>query len=175
MGKSGDSSGRSTTETGLPPWLQPYAQNFISSYQDNAMVKHVDADGQVTYEPISMPSNLNLQTAPFTDQQTTALGNISDMTPGVQGLANIGGTNAANTLGGAYLNPDTNPYLSGTFDAAARKLTDAYSTSTAPSIMAAAQRSGQFGGSAMNEAMAPSRYGLGENLGNMASNIYGNN
>lgn len=79
------------------------------------------------------------------------------------------------TMAGAFLRPETNPYLKANFDAASSDLVNAYSTATAPGIMAAAQRARQFGSSAMNESLALSRYGLGRNLENLAANIYGTN
>jgi hypothetical protein len=65
--------------------------------------------------------------------------------------------------------------LQSTYNTAARSLTDQYSMATQPGLMAAAQRAGQFGGSAMDETMALSRYDLGQNLGNLANQIYGQN
>jgi len=79
------------------------------------------------------------------------------------------------TAQGQFLHPESNPYLRGTFNAAATDLTNAYRTATAPSIQAQASRMGQFGSSAMNEALALEQYGLGRNLENLASNIYGGN
>ena len=163
----GGGGGTTTTNTALPEWLQPYAEHFIQQYQGQAF----DENGNVK----QAPDNINQQIAGFNPYQQVAMNNIAGMTGGVQGVADTGLGQSAATLGGAYLSPDTNPYLGATYDAAARKLTDAYSTSTAPSILAAAQSSGNFGGSAMNQALGMSRYDLGENLGNLATSIYGGN
>ena len=81
----------------------------------------------------------------------------------------------AHTASGAFLHPSSNPYLRGTYGAAASDLVNAYRTATAPSIQAQASRMGQFGSSAMNEAMALSQYGLGRNLENLSNQIYGEN
>lgn len=158
---------QSTTNTELPEWLQPYAQQFISAYQGQVF----DENGNVK----AQPSDLNQTVAGFDQNQTTAMNNIAGLTGGMQGVANQGLNTAANTLGGAYLDPNSNPYLQATFDKAARGVTDQYQNAIAPGIMASAQKSGNFGGSAMDEVMAQSRYGLGENLNNLATSIYGGN
>jgi hypothetical protein len=159
--------GSSTTNTTLPAWLQPYAKQFIESYQGQVY----DENGNIK----SQPSDLTQNVADFTQNQIAAMNNIGALTQGTQGVANTGLNEAAATLSGQYLNPDTNPYLQATYDKAARSVTDQYSNAIAPSLMASAQKSGNFGGSAMDEALAQSRYGLGENLGNLATSIYGGN
>lgn len=161
-----------TTSQSLPKWLTPYAKDFIEAYGREAFITD-----PVTGEkkPIGMPGDLQMQVAGFTPEQESAFGSMAGLTGAGATLAGAGGANAYDTLQGKYLDPASNPWLSGTFDAASRKLTDAYSTATAPSIMANAQRSGQFGSSAMNEALAMSRYDLGENLNNLATSIYGGN
>lgn len=165
------SGGGSTTTQSLPKWLTPYAKDFIESYGSEAFVTNPDG----SKSPIGMPGDLTMQNAGFTPEQLAAFQNMAGMTGGAQALANTGGMNAGATLGGAYLHPESNPYLSGTYDAAARKMTDAYQSAVAPGIMASAQRQGQFGSSAMEELMAMSRYDLGENLGNLGTSIYGGN
>lgn len=160
-----------TTAQSLPKWLEPYAKDFIESYDDEAFI--TNADGSKT--PIGMPGNLTMQNAGFTPEQQAAFANMTNLTGGAQNLANVGGYNAGATLAGNYLSPESNPYLSGTFDAAARKVTDAYSTATQPGIMAAAQRSGQFGSTAMDEMLQMSRMDLGDSLNNLATGIYGGN
>lgn len=77
------------------------------------------------------------------------------------------------TITGQFLN--ANPYLDATYEQAARRMADVYSTATAPGIIAAAQRSGNFGGSAMDEALALSRKELATGLGDLATDIYGGN
>ena len=176
--------GGSTTTQSLPPWLEPYARSFIESYGSQAFTlpdgtpftgQWSDLAPGQTLQPLTMPNDLQLQIAGFTPEQSAAMGMMSGVTGGAQNLANIGGAQNALTMSGAYLNPGSNPYLDATFDAAARRMTDAYSTATAPGITAQAQRQGQFGSSAMNEALALSRYDLGDNLKNLGTSIYGGN
>lgn len=92
--------------------------------------------------------------------------------------ANLAAGNAAmlgNTIGGSYLNPGTNPYLDATFNAASRGLVNQYQTATAPSLMTAAQRAGVSGGSAEAQQRDINQYGLGVNLSDLATQIYGGN
>lgn len=89
--------------------------------------------------------------------------------------ANWGVNQLDSTLSGQYLNPGTNPYLNATYDQAAGKVAQQYSTAIAPGLAAGAQRAGQFGSSAMNEAMLMSQGQLGNTLNDLATNIYGGN
>ena len=89
--------------------------------------------------------------------------------------ANWGVNQLDSTLSGQYLNPGTNPYLNATYDQAAGKVAQQYSTAIAPGLAAGAQRAGQFGSSAMNEAMLMSQGQLGSTLNDLATNIYGGN
>lgn len=163
----GGGTSTSTTTTTLPAWLQPYAEQFIKSYQGEVY----DENGNLKEQP----DNLTQNVAGFTQYQQAALDNIGNLSGGTQAVANTGLGQAGATLSGQYLDPASNPWLDATFNKAARGVTDQYSTAVAPSIMAAAQKSGNFGGSAMDQAMAMSRYNLGENLNDLATSIYGGN
>jgi hypothetical protein len=83
----------------------------------------------------------------------------------------------AKTIGGGYLSPESNPYLKGTYDQAAKSVTDSYLSTTQPRNDALFAKSGAFGpsNSAYRETVARNQFGLGENLGNLANNIYGGN
>lgn len=163
----GDQTLTSTTTTDLPDWLKPYAQQFLKAYQGLVF----GPGGGVR----QMPSDLNRQLAPFTPDQTQALKMISGTTPISSALAGGGAQSLFDTLSGSYLNPQTNPYLDATYQAAARPMTQAYQFATAPSLMASAQHAGQMGGSAYNEQELLNQYGLGQNLSDLAANIYGGN
>jgi len=157
----------STNVTSLPDWLLPYAQKYLGAYSGLVFNK----DGSVK----SMPSTLNQQVAPFTQQQKDALQMISGTTPISSQLVGGGAQSLYSTMAGQYLNPQSNPYLDATFQSAARPLTQAYQFATAPSLMASAQQKGQMGGSAYNEMNLLNQYGLGQNLSDLAANIYGGN
>lgn len=171
---SGGGGQSSNTKTQLPKWLAPYAQSFMSSYGQQVFGPEFTpgASGQT---PVAMPADLTQQVAPFDPTQIAAMENISGMTGAEQGLANIGGAQSAATLSGAYLNPATNPYLAATYQAAATPVVQNYQQAVQPGIMAAAQRSGQFGSSAMNELLGTSEYNLGKTLGELGTSIYGQN
>jgi hypothetical protein len=81
------------------------------------------------------------------------------------------------TINGAYLNPQSNPYLRETYDQGAKALTDNYMTATQPRTDAMFGRSGQaFGGnSGYQETVARNQFGLGQNLKNLATDVYGGN
>lgn len=74
---------------------------------------------------------------------------------------------------GDYLSPESNPYLKATFGQAAKEVTDAYSRGTAAQTDAAAAQAGAFGSSGYGEQTALNQFGLGQNLNNLATDIYG--
>lgn len=149
-----------------PSWLQPDVNQFIQQYGDA-----IFPGGSLG----TMPAGLNQQQAGFTPAQQQAfqstLGTANAIEPSLQ----AGQGQLDKTVAGDYLNPATNPYLKATSDAATRQLTDQYSMSTAPGMMAAAERAGGMGGSGFNEMSALSRFGLGQNIADMNANIYGQN
>jgi hypothetical protein len=173
MGSSGESPSlgdqtlTSTSTTSLPKWVIPYAQRFLSGY--NGLV--FNSDGSVK----QMPSSLNQNVVPFNQNQKNALQMITGTTPLSGQLAGGGAQSLYSTLAGQYLNPQTNPYLDATYQAAAKPMVQQYQFATAPGNMAAAQHAGQMGGSAYNETNLLNQYGLGSNLSDLAANIYGGN
>jgi hypothetical protein len=81
------------------------------------------------------------------------------------------------TITGKYLDPSTNPWLKSTYDQAARSVSDAYNTTTQPRTDALFNKAGAFGpqNSAYAEQVARNQFGLGQNLSDLANNIYGGN
>lgn len=81
------------------------------------------------------------------------------------------------TIRGDYLNPASNPYLQDTYNMAAKSLTDNYSMATAPQTAALFGRGGQAFGdnSGYQQVQAKNQWDLGNNLQNLATNIYGQN
>jgi hypothetical protein len=94
---------------------------------------------------------------------------------GLQGVANLGAGETARTLSGQYLDPASNPWLGKTYEMAAAPMVSQFQTATMPGIMAAAQRQGQFGSSAMTEAMNLAGGTLGKSLSDLSTQIYGGN
>jgi|SRR5215831_637652 len=167
MGSSGPTHSTTTTSTALPAWLQPYAQQFIQSYQ-----------GQV-FDPNT--GQLNTPTLPqqgvanFTPDQIAAMDQIRAQAPQAQALAGTGANQLGATLSGQYLDPSTNPYLTDTYNIAARGMSTQFSQNVLPGIQAAAARAGQFGSSAMNQAMAGGVANYQQGLNDLATQIYGGN
>ena len=87
----------------------------------------------------------------------------------------IGGNPALRSLmgeaSGQYLN--SNPALSGMFNAAAQPVVNAYQTATAPQTDSNFERSGRYGSGAAGSAQSVNEQNLGTTLGNLSSNIYG--
>ena len=81
------------------------------------------------------------------------------------------------TIGGKYLDPSTNPWLQSTYDQAAKAVSDSYLSTTQPRTETLFYKGGGFGGgnSAFEETVARNRFGLGENLKNLGTNIFGGN
>src|SRR5690348_8194751 len=78
----GGGGGTTTTSTALPAWLQPYAEHFITQYQNQAF----DENGNIK----QAPEDVNQQIAPFNPYQQVAMNNIANMTGGEQGVADTG-------------------------------------------------------------------------------------
>jgi hypothetical protein len=81
------------------------------------------------------------------------------------------------TANGQYLTPESNPYIRATYDAAARGVTDNYNSVVRPQNDSVFYRAGAFGpgSSTFEETVARNQYGLGQNLNNLATDIYGRN
>lgn len=174
-------------DTQWPPWLEPFALELATQYFGNVMpgleitpeynkkrrLDYVNITGDHTIG--QLPDEALIQVAGFDPAQEQAINSIIQQSQSgqSQALANSAAQELQRTIGGEYLSPDSNPYLRGSYDAAARALTDNYQLATAPALQSAAARTGAFGGSAENELGAYQRYGLGENLGNLANQMYG--
>jgi hypothetical protein len=90
---------------------------------------------------------------------------------------NPAGDLSASTLskeaGGDYLN--ANPYLDKMYDSAARGVTRAYQTATAPQTDSTYELSGRYGSGAHGSAISQNQQDLGVSLDDLASSIYGKN
>lgn len=166
MSGGGPTSNTTQTINRLPTWARPYAHQLLAAGGGEFL-----PGGQ----PAQMPGDLNQQVAPFTPDQNTAMGLVSDQTGTATGLANAGAGNLTATLSGKYLDPTTNPYLTATANEAAQNVTQNYENAVAPSNIAAAQSGGGLDSSAFAETQAQNQFGLGQNLQNLDTNIYGGN
>lgn len=135
------------------------------------------------------------QTAPLTAQQQQAMqgatnianqagnlynqsGNLYNQTSGLGGQVSPYLQNAMNQnqwMGsGALMSPSSNPYLSGMYDAATQALTSQYQQATAPNILQQAAQSGTLGSAGMAQGFQDAQSALAAEMGNVASNLYGN-
>lgn len=84
-----------------------------------------------------------------------------------------GTRNLTDTANGSYLN--SNPFLTGMFNAAADPVRRQYMTATAPQTDSNYEAAGRYGSGALGNARSQNESNLVTGLGNMASNIYGSN
>lgn len=110
---------------------------------------------------------------------TMANQNVADMVgAGSPGLSTAIAENQK-TASGYYLTPDSNPHLKGVGDAAASDISRHYMRAVQPGIASRFGGAGRSTGagtgmsSAEGAAMASAQRGLGEELGQMYSNLYG--
>ncbi len=78
-----------------------------------------------------------------------------------------------NLLSGAYLN--ANPYLDATYDNAARRVQQNFTQSALPSIASMYSAAGRYGSGAMGRQMERAQQTLGDTLGRLATDVYGQN
>lgn len=76
------------------------------------------------------------------------------------------------TIGGQYLNPQTNQALQSYYNAAAAPMIQQFQQATDPSILGGAVRSGNLGGSAPQQQEYNAQTALAQGLGNLGANIY---
>lgn len=80
------------------------------------------------------------------------------------------------TIQGGYLDPSSNPYLKDTFNQAARGVSDVYQNVTQPRTDSMFFGPGSMGGNtAYMNTVARNNYGFGQNLSDLATQIYGGN
>lgn len=157
-----DKGGTTTQQTELPDFLKPYGPIYAQQGYNLS---------QQPFNPYPFEG-----VAPFSQDQNRAMDMVRQQATGGQNpLFGAAQQQTMNTMGGQYLNPETNPYLKQTFDTAADRVTDAFGRGTAAQTDARFARAGAFGGSAWNEIQGANQQALGDSLSGMAANIYGNN
>jgi hypothetical protein len=167
MGSGGGGPGNTTVtnQVALPAWAQPYAGQFlgdVAKYVNQGLASGYPFPGQQLYG--------------FTPDQVAGM-NLGTQTALGSGESLLGPTlgNVAATQSGAYLTPQSNPFLDATFNAAAAPVSEQFRDATEPGIQAQFARAGTFGGSAQNQAEGIAQQNLGSTLQNLATNIYGGN
>lgn len=159
VGGGGGGEQTSTTVQNIPDELKPLAREYTTQAIDLSQTPWTPYTGQ-RYEDLN-PTQLQ------------GLGMTANRALGGDALTNAGYGNIMDTLQGRYMN--SNQYLDQMFAGAADRVTDAYRTGTAAQTDAAFANSRNLGGSAYQQAVGQNQTNLADSLGNLASNIYGNN
>ena len=152
----------SNTKTTTEPWSEqkPYLQSGMSE------AARLYNQGPAQYYPGQTYTNMSDPTVAGLGMQTAiaASGN-----PLVSGASNL----AQNTMSGAYLSPESNPWLSQTYQSSADQLNKNFSESTLPGL------ANMFGGDAGNSSLAlAAGDAAGQHstqLRNLATDLYGGN
>lgn len=161
MGGGGKGGGGSqTVETNPQPWgpLKPYLKQGYRQLRD------LQQEGPPAYYPGSTisPQSPYSQQAIQSQAQRAIAG--SPITAGAQGLL-------TDTLSGQYLDPSSNPYLSGTIDAAVRPVVENYSNVIAPNIASGFSGAGRYGSNALASTQQQAGNELMRQIGDISSNI----
>jgi hypothetical protein len=153
--------GTQVSKQELPDFLQPYAPEYAQRVQDVANLPYNDYG----YNRV----------APFTEDTLAGMDMARNAANYNQPLFDQAQGELSKTMSGAYLSPDSNPYLQGTYDAAAGRMADAYKMGTAAQTNAAAGFGGAFGGSAQSELQGQQNRAFGDSLGQLGLGLYGQN
>jgi hypothetical protein len=110
--------------------------------------------------------------APLNQQQETSVGNISNWANQPSNVLDTATNQLVDTMGGSYLNPESNPYLSQYVQQAQGDVTRNYQNTVQPQLAAAATRAGAFGGSGDTLMRTEAMNNLGSTLSKTATDIY---
>lgn len=176
---SGGSSGggSSTTTQELPAWAQPYAQQILEqgsalSQQDIPQYGGQTVAGLSDLQNQYLSALGGLNTGSNTGAASSYLQNL------LQNGSNVG-VDASNPYASQTTsvasNPyiGQNPYLAQQVQNAQQQTADAYNTGTASQTMAQFRNAGAFGGSAQQQYTDQQNQQLGNQLGQIATNMYG--
>jgi hypothetical protein len=155
-GGGGSKTMSQSTKVELPAWADANAQRGT---QIGAQLAQQD-----------YPNYEGMRIAPFSPEQEMGLQMTTNRALGGSQVTNNANTLAANTLGGQYLDPSTNP----AWQSGSQALADAYRTGTAATRNAAFSKAGAFGSdnSAFNQYSGQQDKAFGDSLGNLWGNIY---
>lgn len=154
--------------------------NLLATNPELAALAQANPQLTALAQPNSTLMSMLRSSSPLSNIAQTGGLPTENQTLGNLGLGGMTGM-LANTISGKYLDPSTNPYLTDTFNQAAKGVTDQYRTAIAPSLMAQGEIASGGGpgalanNSAFNQTQWQNQYGLGQTLDNLATNIYGGN
>ena len=146
-----------TSVTEVPDYVKPYARSYLSRAAGLSNEQYNPYPGQRIAE---------LDPAHYQGLQQT-------VDTAQNGIMPAAANQFANTINGNFLN--ANPYIDQMFNQAAQGVMNNYTQSVMPGIDAAANRANAMGGSAYQEYSDMGRFDLGQNLNNLATQIYGGN
>lgn len=175
---SGSGGGGQTTTQSLPDWAQPYAQQILQRGSDLSNQTLPQYGGQTV--------------ADMTPDQVAAMDQIRQQASGGNAALNAGTGAVADIASGSGAMPDTtNPYVGQTTSVAANpyigqnpylaeqvknaqgQTADAYRTGTASQTMGQFRNAGAFGGSAQQQYTDQQNQTLGNTLGKIGTDMYG--
>lgn len=146
-----------TTTTNAPPaFVQPYSEDLL---------KRAGTLSGAPYQPYG-----GQMISPMTDDQRAGLTMTSNRARDGSPLMNASQGELQKTVGGAYLDPSTNP----AWAPMSKAITDAYSKGTAAQTDAAFAKAGAFGGSGYQDQTQTNQKALGDTLSGAAGNLYNN-
>jgi hypothetical protein len=157
--KSGGGSSGGTTTTALPSWMQPYQRNILNMGQDLANRPFVPYGGQ--------------RVAQFSPDEQAAFDAIRQRATQGDPAQKLASSSLADTLSGKYLNG--NPYLDQMVNRAQSVTANNYATGTAAQTDANAAKAMGLGNTGYFGQVAQNQDALGRNLGDIATQMYGQN
>lgn len=161
MSGGGGSGSTTTNVTGPPEFVRPYWEANILGGQ------------QLSQRPLELYGGQGV--AGFSPEQLAGQEMMTNRA--LQGNPLIGQANQqlSSTMAGDYLRPESNPYLQANVNQALGDVSKQFQTGPMANAMAQFQRGGAFGGSAHQEYMQGQQKQLGDTLGGIASQMYGQN
>lgn len=182
----------STMSNEPPAWMKPYVQEGLgiasslgqSSYSPYPWVVKNPISANKSYQNLLTGEDLPAKgtdisgmpftsaLAPLNQQQLTSIGNISNWANNPSNILDTATQQLTGTMGGSYLNPESNPYLAKYVQQAQGDVTRNYNNAVVPQLSAAATRAGAFGGSADTLMRTEAQKNLGDTLSKTATDIY---
>lgn len=153
---SGPKNTTTTTKVELPPEVQAMMSQYMGGTTD------------------LFNSGFNPVAAITPEQQYAVASGLAGY-QNLQGDTDVSRGLLNGVVAGDYLSPDSNPYFSGTVDAALGKITDQYMRATAPNTDNSFAKAGNWGGSAWREATDTNQKALADQLATTANQMYSNN
>lgn len=167
----GGSQGSTTTTTKSEPWSgqQPFLKTGFESIKNNYInpaTGNVDGSKLPAYYPGQTIASDSPETQAALAARTGRALYGSPLTTAAQ-------NQLTSTLNGDYLN--SNPYIDATYNKAAKGVTQNYNEIVNPGIDSAFAKAGRFGSGAYAQARNSADRSAGTALGDLATNIYGQN